>query len=103
MKIQNEILEYLSSKGYYFWRNNSTGLFDARSGTFRRKGKYQVLGQGDIFVIGIDGRFVSIEVKAENGKISKYQQEFMDNVNVHGGEAFVARNVEDVKHNLFLK
>ncbi len=100
-EIQNEILGWLDKKGYFFWRNNSTGLFDPFAGTFRRKGKYQVLGISDILGL-INGRFVAIEIKSENGKVSFYQQEFIDNINDNGGCAFIARSIEDVEKNLFL-
>jgi len=101
-EIQNEILEYLTKGGYLCWRNNNVGLYDVRLGTFRRKGKYQMLGVSDIFLIVGDGRFVAIEVKSKKGKISEYQQNFIDLINQNGGIAFVARNIEDVEKNLFL-
>lgn len=49
------------------------------------------------------GRFLAIEIKTENGKVSEYQQRFIDNVNEAGGLAFVARSIEDVIEHLGIK
>jgi hypothetical protein len=49
------------------------------------------------------GRFIGIEVKAPNGKVSDYQQQFIDNIVRAGGIAFVARSVDDVIDGLGLQ
>lgn len=54
-------------------------------------------------IVGIyDGRFMAIEVKTERGKLSPHQEKFIQNINAHGGIAFVARNIDDVIENLKL-
>jgi len=48
-------------------------------------------------IIGIyKGRMLAIEVKTRRGRVSEYQQRFIDAVKRHGGIAFIARSVEDV-------
>ena len=48
-------------------------------------------------IIGIwKGRFLAIEVKTQTGRVSEYQQRFIDRVIEEGGIAFVARSVDDV-------
>ena len=42
------------------------------------------------------GRMVGIEIKTETGRVSEYQQAFIDRINEAGGLAFVARSVDDV-------
>lgn len=49
------------------------------------------------------GRFIGIEVKAQNGKVSDYQRDFIDAINQAGGLAFVARSVDDVIEQLELQ
>ena len=48
-------------------------------------------------ILGIwQGRLLAIEVKTRTGKVSQYQQDFIDTINREGGIAFVARSVDDV-------
>ena len=42
------------------------------------------------------GRFIGIEIKAPNGKVSEYQAEFLRRINAAGGIGFVARNLDTV-------
>ncbi|MCU0288730.1 MAG: VRR-NUC domain-containing protein [Acidobacteria bacterium] len=100
-EIQREICDFLAKKNVFFWRNNSTGLFDPFKGRFRKKGKYEILGVSDILAV-IYGRFIAIEVKSKNGKASEYQLKFIENVIKNGGFSFIARSIEDVEKNLFL-
>lgn len=93
--IQTQILNYLEGEGVFCWRNN-TGGFKKDNGHFYSFGKK---GSGDI--IGIyKGRFLSIEVKNEKGRVSDSQKEFIKKVNDEGGIAFVARSVEVVENYL---
>lgn len=39
--------------------------------------------------------FTACEVKSERGRVSKEQQNFIDQVNAQGGVAFVARSADD--------
>jgi len=50
-----------------------------------------------------DGRMIAIEIKTPAGKVTPYQQRFIDRVNAAGGLAFVARSIEDVVEGLGLK
>lgn len=49
------------------------------------------------------GKFLGIEVKTENGRLSPEQDRFIKNLNDAGGIAFVARSVDDVIEKLGLK
>ena len=44
------------------------------------------------------GQTVWIEVKRPTGKLSKEQEEFLEDLEDHGGWWIVARSVEDVEH-----
>lgn len=55
-------------------------------------------------IVGIfNGKFLGIEVKAKNGKVSPHQQRFLDNINANGGIGFVAYSAEDVMNTLNLR
>jgi Holliday junction resolvase len=48
-------------------------------------------------IIGIwEGKFLAIEVKTENGKLSTYQEDFLSAVKANNGIGIVARSVDDV-------
>ena len=52
-------------------------------------------GQGDYIGFSKDGRFISIELKTETGKIREGQIEFSDAVNKAGGIAGIIRTEEE--------
>ena len=54
-------------------------------------------------LVCLDGKFVAIEVKRPNGRLSDGQEKFLHNVKAAGGIAFVARSVEDVVRELGLQ
>ena len=111
--VQREILEYLHTPRLkdvcYVWRNQSTGVFDPISGTFRmNKGLGRINGVSDILgilgsaVIGADGslglgRLLAIEVKSTKGKATSDQLAFLLHISNRGGLGFIARCVEDVE------
>ncbi|MDZ7699501.1 MAG: VRR-NUC domain-containing protein [Deltaproteobacteria bacterium] len=46
------------------------------------------------------GRMICVEVKTDRGRVTEYQQQFIEDVNRSGGLGFVARSVEDVRDKL---
>lgn len=55
-------------------------------------------------ILGIyQGKLLAIEVKTLNGKVSDRQDAFIDQVNLRGGIAFVARSPDDVIERLGLQ
>ena len=99
-QIQRAILEYLARIGRgFFWRNQSTGLYDPTKKTFRAMAFGQVAGVPDILGV-FEGRFVGIEVKTPIGKVSPNQKIFMEKAKANGAVVFIARSIEDVKNGL---
>jgi len=95
-KIQKDILNLLNSCGILAWRN-SVGNRGYKK--FGKKGQADISG----LIKKQGGRRLEIEVKKEiGGKVSKQQTEFIEMINYHGGIAFVARSVSDVKEKLGL-
>ena len=97
--VQKAIFEYLSYlKGGKFWRNNTTGVYDARNKRFRT-----LLGPGDPKgspdIVGVyKNRFVGIEVKSPNNRLRpNHQKEFLNAITRNGGFAIFANCVTDVK------
>lgn len=101
--IQNQILSYLQYAGYMVWRNN-TGVAKYEGNGKTRMVRFGQAGHADIFLIDHknQGRFVAIEVKKPSTKknLTRWQQEFIDNVNSKGGFAFVATSIEEVEAQL---
>ncbi len=82
-----------SKCGAVVWRNN-TGAYKDKAGRLVRYGL--CVGSSDI--IGIyEGRFIAIECKVGNAKLTKEQEIFIEAVKNQGGVAFVARSEDDVK------
>jgi hypothetical protein len=89
--IQRQILDYLTLKRIFHYRNNS-GAFKDKAGHFYRFG---ALGSPDIICI-IAGQYVGIEVKALRGRQSEHQMEFQRKLEDAGGRYVLAYSLDDV-------
>lgn len=95
--IKREIMRYLQLHGVLAWVNTSTGIFDAKRGTYRKlNGIGMRVGVSDILGI-YHGKFLAIEVKGPTGRLTQEQALFLKDVNDHGGIAFMARSVDEVR------
>lgn len=96
--IETAILTYLNYLPHCFaWKNNSTGVFDAKRGCFRKsKNKFAINGVSDILGV-YNGRLLAIEVKKPGGVTSKEQKQFINRVVRLGGIAGVARSIDEVR------
>ena len=77
----------------------------ANSGAFKvgtRFVRFGWPGCPDLLGQMVDGRFLAVEVKAPDGKLRPEQAAFIALVRMHGGVAFVARNLADVRRELAL-
>ena len=90
--VKAAILEYLYVRGFFAW-NNPTGALEVRPRQWMRFGK---VGSADIMGCLPGGRFLAIECKAERGRLSGAQQDFLYEVERLGGLAIVARSWTDV-------
>ena len=82
-EIVRSCLHILRVEGIMAWRNN-TGV--------RGKVHFGLPGSSDIFAILPDGRFLAIECKTSEGKLSELQTVFLHQVQASGGEALVIRD-----------
>jgi penicillin-binding protein-related factor A (putative recombinase) len=103
-EIETSILQYLSILPECFaFKNQSIAVFDPTKKTFRKaKSKFLINGTSDILGV-FRGKFLAIEVKRPSNKVrSADQDNFIENIKIHGGVAFYATSIEDVKAGLGL-
>jgi hypothetical protein len=86
-------MRYLKLRHIYCWSNPS-GAVRIRPGKFMSFG---LKGSSDILGILPGGRFLAVECKAEDGRLSPEQREFLETVKQQGGMAIVARSCRDVE------
>lgn len=58
------------------------------------------VGSGDLIGLDNEGKFVSVEGKFNDGKLTEEQSNFMNMVNSNGGRAIVARSTEEFKEKI---
>lgn len=92
-------LDTLKRRGILdFWLNHTTGQWDARQGTFRRRNsRWDRNGIADICGFFRGGRGLYIEVKAGSNNLSDNQRAFKADCDLWGAFYLVAWSVEDVK------
>ena len=93
--IQNVICEYLEYKRYFFWRQNTTPVFDKTRGLYRSMPKFSKKGVADIIVIK-DGKAIFLEVKQPKGRQSDDQKFFEKDAKENGAEYHVVTSLDDV-------
>ena len=96
--IQRGILDYLTMKGIFHWRNN-TGSFSSEYKGKSRFISFGAPGSPDIIAVR-NGTCYGIEVKRPKGVQSESQKEFERAFTKAGGVYVLARSIDDV---LFIK
>lgn len=117
--IENQMLAYLNNKRIFAFKNQSTGVFDPKKGTFRKsRNVHHINGVSDILGI-IDGHFLAVEVKKpylskktmqfkyrtqeELKKLASEDQiKFINKIKSEGGIAFFADSIDTLKDQLIL-
>lgn len=91
--VQNAVIEYLTYKRYFFWRNN-TGALKTEYGGFVRFG---TVGSPDIFVVR-GGEIIGLEIKApKGGKQSDAQKAFEEGFTRAGGRYYLVTSVDQLQ------
>ena len=85
--LYQQIIEYLSLRGCYVWRN-STGA----------RGKYRFGKKGGADILGVTprGRAIAVECKSDTGELSLDQEVFLVEFKERGAITIVARSLDDV-------
>lgn len=92
--VQLAICEYLELKRYFFWRQNTVGIYDSKKGIRRTPTKYAMNGVADIILLK-DGKSYFLEVK-DKSKQSDSQKKFEEGVKKAGCEYHIVRSIDDV-------
>lgn len=80
-EIQNKIIQYLNKIGAYTIKTISTN----------RNGCPDV-------ICCLNGKFIALEVKTNNGVVSKLQEYHQEQIKKSGGIAAVVRSVDEVRN-----
>lgn len=91
-ETQSTILQYLTLKHIFHYRNN-TGAFRTARGGFYHFGE---VGSPDIICV-VKGRFIGIECKSLTGKLNDNQLDFKERLEEAGGMYITARSLDDVR------
>lgn len=94
---QSAICEYLAYKHHFFWRQNTSPVYDTKRETFRKMPKYALKGVPDIIVIDNTGHAIFLEVKSNVGRLSTDQKLFQERCKERGAEYHLVRSIDDVK------
>lgn len=94
-EIQLAICDYLALKKYFFWRQNTTPVFDPTKQVFRAMPKYAIKGVPDIILVK-DGEVVFIEVKRKGGVLSEHQVFFQEQCAKRNVQYHVVTCIDDV-------
>jgi hypothetical protein len=92
-KVKNEVMRYLKLRHIKAWSNPS-GAVRIRPGKFMSFG---LKGSSDILGLLPGGRFLAVECKAEHGRLSPEQRQFLADVKALGGLAVVAKSWRDIE------
>lgn len=90
------ICDYLALRKHFFYRSNNIPVYDKARGAFRALPKHTPKGIPDIIVIQ-QGRFIGLEVKRKDGRLSEDQVWFAKLSKQHGAQYEVVRSIEDVQ------
>lgn len=93
--IQLAICDYLALRKHFFWRQNTTPIYNSELKRFRAMPKHSKNGLPDIIIIK-DGKFIGLEVKTNKGSQQQSQKDFEEGCRKVGGEYYVVRSVEEV-------
>ena len=89
--VQRTVLDYLSYKKIFHWRQNS-GTFKTDRGGFYNIG---IVGAPDIFCVK-ESKLYALEIKDIKGKLNPNQEIFRDALEKAGGKYFVIKRLEDL-------
>jgi hypothetical protein len=92
-RVKAEVLKYLMLRRIKACSNPS-GAVRIRPGKFMSFG---LKGSADILGFLPDGRFLVVEVKAPNGRLSAEQKQFLEKIGGLGGLAIVAPSYRDIE------
>lgn len=94
--IQMAVCQYLEFKHYFFWRQNTTPVYNKDLGRFKAMPKYSMNGIPDIILIK-DGQFIGLEIKQPKGIQSDNQKKFEELCIKNGGQYHLITSVDQLQ------
>lgn len=91
--IQKPIIDWLRYQGWFVVKNNTVGIYKKSTGKYIPS---QAVGLADLTILK-GGRVIMLEVKTPKGKQSDGQILFQSEWELHGGEYYVVRSIDDVE------
>lgn len=93
-ETQKAVLDYLSLKGIFHYRQNSGAFKTDRGGFYRMgaSGAPDIVAVVNICYIGV---YVALEIKDIHGKLNDNQIKFKEDLEKSGGFYFIIRSLED--------
>jgi hypothetical protein len=91
-RVKAEVMKYLKLRHIYCWSNPS-GAVRIRPGKFMSFG---LKGSSDILGVLPGGRFLAVEVKAQGGRLSPEQRQFLETIRGLGGLPLVVRSWKEL-------
>jgi len=94
--IQNVIIQYLTTVGWFVWRNNSGMMFGEYKGK-KWATKMGTPGLPDLFAVKDNYPLVGIEVKRPGKEATPIQAAIHEDLKRHGVAVLVAHSLEEVQ------
>jgi hypothetical protein len=88
--IQKTILDYLTLRGIFHYKNNTAGIYKQATGSYIPSPS---VGAPDIVAV-IGGKYIGIEVKRPGGKMSEHQLRFKENLERAGGIYWIFDSID---------
>ena len=96
--VRRQVCAWLTARGYLVFLHDSVGIFDPVKRSYRaNRDPYRRKGVSDILGLTKSGKLLAVEVKANKGRPSPEQKQFVADVRARGGFACIAWSVEEVK------
>ena len=89
-QVQNAIIQYLTLKKLFFWRNNSGCIFSNK-----RMIRLGITGSPDIYILK-KGVLIGLEIKGSEGKQTALQKKFQQRFEKEGGLYYLVREINDL-------
>jgi hypothetical protein len=91
--IQKSIKDYLELKGFVVVKFASVGIYKQATNQYIPQAQK---GVSDLLCCSPKGEWLAVEVKRPGGKISAYQDYFIQQIRRNHGKAIVAYSIDDV-------
>jgi hypothetical protein len=95
-EIQLSVCDYLAFRKHFFWRQNTSPMYDTARQTFRSMPKYALRGVPDIILVKNGGLVVFLEIKRPGGVQSEWQRAFEQQATAKGAVYKIITSLDEV-------